>query len=120
MMTYPVVFRKKVLGVKEKESLSFAGVAQRFGLSKAAVFRWSKDINPKACRHRKWSKIDRVALEEDIKKYPDSYCYERAKRLKVSTTGIRDAQYRLGVSYKKNSQTSQGMSRKALYVLPRA
>lgn len=50
---------------------------------------------------KKWSKIDVVVLKNDIEKYPDSYCYERAKRLVCSQTGIRDAMYRLGVSYKK-------------------
>ena len=58
-------------------------------------------------------------LAKDIELYPDSYCYERATRLGVSATGIRDAQYRLGVTYKKNSETPQSRSRKKVYLLPR-
>jgi transposase len=116
-MTYPVEFRKKVLQIKEKEGLSFVDVAKRFGLSKAAIFRWTKEIEPKKQRNRKWSKIDAEALKNDIEEYPDSYCYERAERLGCSATGVRDAMYRLGVSYKKNSESSQSGSRKKSYVL---
>ena len=58
-------------------------------------------------------------LKKDIEEYPYSYCYERAKRLGASSTGIRDAQYRLGVTYKKNPKSPQGQSRKKIYVLPR-
>ncbi|ETZ05519.1 hypothetical protein [Holospora undulata] len=34
------------------------------------------------------------------------YSYEKAKRLKVSVSGIRYAKHRLGETYKKNSQSS--------------
>ena len=118
-MTYPIAFRRKILKVKEKESLSFAGVAKKFGISKAAIFRWSQQIEPKKQRSRKWTKIDAAVLKNDIEKHPDSYCYERSKRLGYSSTGIRDAMYRLGVSYKKNSESSQGGSRKKIYILPK-
>ena len=94
-MTYPLSFRRKVLKIKEKEGLSFSGVAKKFGISKAAIFRWSQQIEPKKQRNRKCSKIDAVVLKNDIEKHPDSYCYERAKRLGCSPTGIRDAIYRL-------------------------
>lgn len=117
-MTYPVAYRKKILKIKTKEGLSFSEVAKRYGISKAAIFRWSKKIEPEKQRNRKWSKIDATALKNDIEKYPDSYCYERAKRLGVSETGIRDAQYRLGVTYKKNTKSSQSGCRKKIYVLP--
>lgn len=118
-MTYPLQFRKKVLKIKEKEKLSFCEVAKRFSISKAAIFRWSQNIAPQKHRNRKWSKIDIIKLKKDIEDYPDSYCYERAKRLGVSATGIRDAQYRLGVTYKKNAESSESGSRKKIYVLPK-
>ena len=100
-MTYPIAFRKKVLAVKAKNNLSFVEVANRFGLSKTTVFEWSKCLSPKRTRAKKPVKIDNDILKNDIAQYPDSYCYERAQRLGVSATGIRDAQYRLGISYKK-------------------
>lgn len=117
-MTYPITFRKKILKIKDKEGLSFAEVAKKYGISKAAIFRWSKKIEPQKQRDRKWSKINATDLKKDIEKYPYSYCYERAKRLGVSETGVRDAQYRLGVTYKKNTKSSESGSRKKIYVLP--
>lgn len=119
VVTYPISFRKKVLNIKEKESLSFAEVAKRYNLSKTTVFKWSKKLEPAKKRYRKPTKIDMELLKKDIEQYPDSYCYERAERLGVSATGIRDAQYRLGVSYKKNSQSSESRFRKKIYVLPK-
>jgi len=118
-MTYPISFRKKVLNIKKKEKLSFAATAERFVLSKTTVFKWSLNLEPKKNRDRKATKIDMELLRQDIEQYPDSYCYERAKRLGVSATGIRDAQYRLGVTYKKNSESSESESRKKIYVLPK-
>ena len=83
-----IQFRRKVLKIKEKEGLSFSEVAEKFGISKAAVFRWSQNIEPQKNRNKKWIKIDDAKLKKDIEDYPDSYCYERAKRLGVSETGI--------------------------------
>ena len=84
-----------------------------------APYEWSKKLEPAKQRYRKPTKIDMELLKKDIEQYPDSYCYERAQRLGVSATGIRDAQYRLGVSYKKNSKASESGSRKKIYVLPK-
>lgn len=100
-MTYSVHFRKKVLKIKVEEELSFVEVASRFGLSKTTVFKWSKNLEPKKKRNRPATKIDMEALRKDIDLYPDSYYYERATRIGGSPTGIRDAIYRLGVTYKK-------------------
>ena len=117
-MTYSVDFRKKALAIKAKENISFEATARRFDISKSALQRWSKDIEPKKTRNKKPFKIDMKALQKDIELYPDSYCYERAKRLGVSSTGIRDAQYRLGVTYKKNLDAPESGSRTKVYVLP--
>ena len=56
------------------------------------------------------------ALKEDINRYPDAYHYERASRLQVSKTGIYWAMKRLGVSYKKNADSSESRRRIALVV----
>ncbi|MDX1917297.1 MAG: IS630 transposase-related protein [Rickettsiaceae bacterium] len=37
----------------------------------------------------------------DIENYPDSYSYERARRLGCSASGIKHAKKRIGVAYKK-------------------
>ena len=47
------------------------------------------------------------SLRQDIELYPDSYCYERAARLGVSSRGIRKAKRRLGITYKKNLETPE-------------
>lgn len=117
-MTYSVDFRKKVLLIRSKERLSFAQVAKRFGVSVNSVFLWSKKLEPKRTKSRPAIKIDREALIEDIKKHPDAYNYERADRFNVSTSGICCAIRRLGISYKKNIQSSQGL-RKKEEALPR-
>ena len=41
-------------------------------------------------------------LKEDVKKYPDAYQYERAKRFGVYQNAIYCALKRIGVSYKKS------------------
>lgn len=118
-MTYSIDFRKKVLKLKQKEGLSFSGVALRFAISRAAVFRWSKKLECSTKRNKPWKKIDKEGLKRDIQDYPDSYSWERGKRLGVSASGIRYAKRLLGVSYKKNSKSPQGGSRKKNYILSR-
>lgn len=117
-MTYSIDFRKKVLKVKKDENLSFSEAAKRFSISKAAIFRWSKKIEPQQHRNKPSQKIDPDVLKRDIEEYPDSYSRERAKRLGVSASGIRYAKKLLGVSYKKNPHSSQSRSRKKISVLP--
>lgn len=119
-MTYPIQFRKKVLEIKLKEKLSFVEVAKRFGLSKTTIFKWSKQLAPKDTRNKPWKKLSKEGLITDIQHFPDSYSYERAERLGVSESGIKYAMKRLSVTYKKNPKSSQGGSRKKIYVLPNA
>jgi len=96
-----------VLAIKNKEKLSFDRVAERFSISRAAIFRWTKNIEPKKSRDKKPIKINMESLRQDIELYPDSYCYERAARLGVSSRGIRKAKRRLGITYKKNLETPE-------------
>lgn len=100
-MTYSHDFRKKVLSIKEKESLSFAKIAKRFDIGIATVVRWAKNIESKTSRNKPATKINMEALMRDVEAYPDAYQYERAQRLNVSKTGIGYALKRLGVTYKK-------------------
>jgi transposase len=117
-MTYSLDFRLKVLSVKEKESLSFAETAERFCVGLASIVRWSKRPEPQKRRYKAPTKINMEALKEDIALYPDAYQYERAERLHISKAGIWYALKRLRVTYKKNSQSSQGGFRKTLCFLP--
>lgn len=111
-MTYSLDFRKKVLAVKEQESLSFEAVTQRFGIgSKNTVFRWSKKLEPCQTRNKPATKIDMEALKRDVELYPDAYQYERAQRLNVSESCVQAALKRLNIRYKKNTKASQSQRR---------
>ena len=101
-MTYSLDFRKKVLEIKEEEGLSLDEVSKRFKVGKATIFRWTKRIEPKLTRNKPATKINMKELEKDVKRYPDSYQYERAQRLGVSRGGIWSALKRLKITYKKN------------------
>ena len=116
---YSLDFWKKVMEVKEREGLSIRVVAKRFSISFNTVMSWCKQLTPKAINYSP-RRIKADLLLRDVDLFPDSYCYERAKRLGVSVGGIHMALKRLGVTYKKNSKTSQGRSRKAHYILPKA
>lgn len=117
-MTYSVQFRKKVLKF-QSEGESFIKLSKRFKISTTTISRWKKELSPKLKRNKRPIKIDTEALKKDIKEYPDSYSYERARRLGVSASGIKHAKKRLGITYKKNLKSSESGSRKKVYVLPK-
>ncbi|WP_421522811.1 IS630 transposase-related protein [Neisseria yangbaofengii] len=52
-------------------------------------------------KQRKTRKISAQALLEDVERYPDAYCYERAQRFGCSHTAIHKALKRYNISYKK-------------------
>lgn len=108
VMTYPLKFRKKVFAVKEKYDLTFTETSERFDLPMRTLFRWQACLEPKLTRHKPATKVDMESLQEDVKKYPDAYLWERAKRLKVSVSGVFYALKRLNISYKKNTRSSKG------------
>ena len=100
-MTYSIDFRKKVLSVQKRDRLTLKATANRFDIGEATVSRWHRQLEPKATRDRSCPKISDDALKADVEKYPDAYQYERAKRLKVSASGIGKALKRNRISYKK-------------------
>ena len=118
-MTYSIDFRKKVLGVKAEEEISIAETAKRFAVGKATIVRWMHRVDAKVRRQKSTSTVNMDALKKDIELYPDAYQYERAERLGCTRGGIYHALKRLGVSYKKNTEASQGGPRKAIYLLPK-
>ena len=115
-MTYSLDLRKKVLDIKEKQNLSLTKVAEKFQISRNTIFKWTKNIFPKKTKNKKPHKITNEALIEDVKKFPDSYQHERAKRLGVSKTGIQEALKRLKITYKKNSKTPKSERRRTLFI----
>ena len=111
-MTYSIDFRRKVLDIKEQENLTAKETAERFGMGTNNFSRWKKQLEPKRTRNKPATKIDREALKRDVELRPDAYHYERAARFKVSESAIRKALQRLGMSYKKNAETSQSQRRR--------
>jgi len=116
-MTYSRDFRSKVIDTREKENLSMAEAAKRFGVGLISVLRWSKNIESITKRNKPATKIDMEALKQDVEKYPDAYQYERAERLGVSEGCVFHALKRLNVTYKKNSAASKSGQRKTLCIL---
>ena len=100
-MTYPLKFRLHLLAIKKQEGLSYAEASKRFAVGARSIQRWEKAPHPKPQRNRPATKIDRRALEQDVRDYPDAYQYERAQRLGASQRGIGDALKRLGLTRKK-------------------
>jgi len=107
-MTYSVDFRRKVLAIKERENLTFEEAAERFGVGKASLVRWSSRLEPCRTRHKPAAKIGDEDLRRDVELYPDAYQHERAARLGASQQGVCSALKRLGVSRKKNAVAPEG------------
>ena len=117
-MSYDIKFRQQVLKIRMAEKLSLSKVAQRFGISKQTVYNWTKRIKEKKQRIKPCTKINMNSLADDVRLYPNAYQYERSERLRVSVRCVGYALKRLGVSYKKNTQSSQSQIRRTLCILP--
>ncbi len=105
---YTLDFRKQVFKVKEKNNYTFQETSSHFGITTRTLFRWSNRLEPKLKRDKPATKVDMKLLEKDVKKNPDSYQYERAELLGVTQSTIYYALKRLGISVKKNTNSSKG------------
>lgn len=114
-MAYSLDFRRKVLSVRKREGLTIAEVADRFDVGVASVTRWIKNVDRKPQGYRK-RKIDLDVLRQDIVDYPDAYQYERAARLGVAQNAVFLALRKLGVTYKKNTDTSQSRRKRTAHL----
>jgi transposase len=117
-MTYSLPIRKKIMDL-HTSGITYKELSKRFCVSVRTLSRWKKELKPKKSRNKPWTSINKESLIEDLQKYPDSYCYERAQRLCVSKSGIHDGMKRLRITYKKNPKSSQSGSRKKIYILPK-
>ena len=106
-MAYSLDFRRRVLSLKEKQSLTFKETSERFDVDIRTLFRWQKRLEPKTTRDKPATRIDMQALEEDLEKNPDRFQYERAVDYGVSQAAIFYALKRLKVSRKKNAAPPQ-------------
>ena len=108
-MTYSIDYRKQVLS-SIADGITIREAALFYGLS--TIHSWQQNLVPKTKRSKAPTKIPDDALIEDVKRYPDDYNYERARRLNCSKTGIFNALKRLGISQKKDLRTSKSVSDK--------
>jgi transposase len=115
---YSIDFRRKVFAIKAKKNLSIRELSKRMDIGVTTIVRWRRNITPKTTRNKPATKIDMDGLKQDVKDYPDGYNYERADRMKCSTTGIFEALRRLKITYKKKPQSSQIHPRRTA-MLPR-
>lgn len=100
-MAYSLDFRKQVFKVKEKNNFTFEETSEHFGITIRTLFRWCKRLEPKLKREKPATKVDMKRLEQDVKKNPDAYQYERAEKFGVTQSAIYYALKRLGISVKK-------------------
>lgn len=107
-MTYSIDYRKQVLS-SIADGMTIREVALFYGLSTSSIHSWQQSLAPKAKRNKAPTKIPDDALIEDVKRYPDDYNYERARRLNCSKTGIFNALKRLGISQKKDLRASKSV-----------
>lgn len=110
-MTYSLDFRKQVLKSLD-DGITFAQAVDFYNISPTTIQKWKKRIHSKTTRQVKPHKITDERLLKDVKDYPDSYHYERARRLKCSKSGICEALKRLGISQKKDTRASKSVSDK--------
>lgn len=114
-MAYSHHFIKKVLKLKS-EGMSFLKLADKFDISVRSIQEWLKGNLPKGTRNKANTKLDIEKLKQDILDYPDGYLKERAERLGVSDHCISRNLKKIGVTYKKNSNTSQSRRRETIII----
>lgn len=107
-MTYSIDYRKQVLS-NIADGMTIREASLFYGLSTSTIHSWQQNLVPKITRNKAPTKIPDDALIEDVKRYPNDYNYERARRLNCSKTGIFNALKRLGISQKKDLGTSKSM-----------
>ena len=110
-MTYSLDFRRQVLKSID-DGMTFAQAAEFYNLSPTTIQNWKRRVHSKTTRQTKPYKIPDQELLNDVKKHPDDYQYERARRLNCSKTGIYHALKRLGISQKKDLGASKSLPSK--------
>ncbi|WP_440863657.1 IS630 transposase-related protein [Symbiopectobacterium purcellii] len=94
------------ISTRKNEGLSIRETAKQFRIGPASVSRWINQIESKASTTRQ-RKIDKSELIKDVEQYPDAYQKERAERFGVCQKAIWQALKKLGLTYKKNSTSSE-------------
>nr|WP_243397270.1 IS630 transposase-related protein [Holospora curviuscula] len=91
-------------------------MADRFGTSSAAIFRWSKKLQPQNTRNKPWKKLSKESFRNDTDQFPNSDRRESSKRLGISESGIQYVIKRLGVTYKKTlHHPKAGLEKRSMF-----
>ena len=88
--------------------MTFEQTNQRFDVPIRTLFRWQTKMAPCMTRDKPATRLDMAQLARDVVQAPDAYQRKRAKQLGVAERTIGYGLQRLRISYKKNTQTSQG------------
>ena len=107
-MTYSIDYRKQVLS-SIADGMTIREAALFYRLSTSTIHSWQQNLAHKIKRNKAPTKIPDDVLIEDVKRYPDDYNYERARRLNCSKTGIFNALKCLGISQKKDLSASKSL-----------
>ena len=104
-MAHSADLRTRVLQFIENGG-SKTEAAQRFSVSRTAIYRWlnAKDpLTPGKPGPRKPRLLDPTALTEQVKAHPDQTLKERARHFGVSPACVAYGLKRLGYTRKKNT-----------------
>lgn len=101
-MTYSIDLRAQVVRYV-KEGGSKVSASSTFGVSRETIYRWLSSDNLAAKKHGpRHRKIDKAALLQHVRDYPDMILRERAAIFSVTTHGMWYALRALNVR-KKNA-----------------
>ena len=103
-MSYSIDMRTRVISYVRSGG-SQTEASRIFQISSKTIYNWLQkpDITEPSARKPYRSKLDKRALAEDVRRYPDDYLRERAKRFGVTPQTIWYALKRLNV-VKKNDE----------------
>ena len=110
-MTYSIDYRKQVLS-SIADGMTIREAALFYGLSTSTIYSWQQNLAPKTTRNKAPTRIPDEVLIEDVRRFPDDYNHERARRLNCSKTGIFSALKRLGIKQKRDLGASKSVSNK--------
>ena len=104
-MAYSKDYRQMILS-KLTEGDSIRQLAEEYQISTNTIQRWKK--YPERKRRKSIpTKIDDDKLRADIEAHPDDYQYERAHRFNCTQRGIGIALKRIGITQKKELNSSK-------------
>ena len=102
-MAYSEDIRKRARELV-KQGYQRKEVSELLNVTTRSIYNWVADPSPRKKPGRKGSySFKDEDLFADIKRYPDDYIHERAKRFNMSKSGMHHAMKRLGIS-KKNTK----------------